>query len=100
MDEDFYFVRLKCIECDNDECKICPLGSYISSDSEQGCTRKVSEEDYAKYQHYMLEVLPTMRLLPLDAGKRVYKEIIDFLFHIYSCPLGAKIGKSGRALVN
>lgn len=101
MDEDeVYYLTLRCGECENYDCKICPQGTYVPEDSLRGCTRKVREDDVAKFEHYMVEVLPFMKTYSKEAASRTYKEIIDFLFYIYSCPLGQKLGKSGRVLIN
>lgn len=97
--DDEYLITLKCCDCENYNCSICPLGTVIDEDNLRGCTRRVSEEDYAKYEHYIDEVSPFLYITDnKEASSRAYREIIDFLFYIYNKPLGTKIGKNGRAL--
>lgn len=99
--DDYYFITLHCYDCDNAQCSICPCGTYVAEDNLRGCTRKVSEDDYARYDHYINEVLP---FLHLDKNKesisRTYNEVLEFLYYIYSQPLGQKLGKSGRAILS
>lgn len=96
--DDYYFITLHCYDCDNAQCSICPCGTYVAEDNLRGCTRKVSEDDYARYDHYINEVLPFLHLNTYKASSALYKEIIDFLFYLYQQPLGQQIGRSGRIL--
>lgn len=50
------FLTLKCKYCEQDQCIYCPIGKIVIKD--EGCTRQVSEEIAAQYQHYMQEVIP------------------------------------------
>lgn len=52
------FVSLHCRNCDNIDCSLRPLGSPSSEDWDFGCTRYLSEDDYAEYEHIYKEVLP------------------------------------------
>lgn len=98
--DDYYFITLRCHDCDNINCDICPCGTYVDENNLRGCTRKVSEEDYVKYEHYINEVLPFLRLNKnKETTSHTIKEIMAFLYYIYSRPLGVKLGKSGRALI-
>lgn len=93
------FITLHCNECENNDCTLYPLGKYLSADGKYGCTREVSEADYDKYEHLMYEVAPFMYIKTSQEQRdEQYKDIINFLHHIYSCPLGNKLGKSGKAL--
>ena len=49
-------IKLKCCDCDYIECKIAK--KYISDNSKEGCVRKVSEENAAKFYHYVKEIMP------------------------------------------
>lgn len=53
---DTVVLTLRCRDCENDNCVYCPNGRYI--DGKEGCTRIVSEEDAARYEHYMKEIVP------------------------------------------
>lgn len=95
MDETF--LTLKCHDCENDKCELYPIGTYIYD--KEGCTRKVTEEEKAKFLHYMNEVLPFIRFYKTDKAKKdMYKEIDDYLFYIYSKPLGQKLNKYGKII--
>lgn len=94
--EETYIITLRCNECENNNCELCPCGTYVDEENLRGCTRKVSEDDFARYEHYTEEVAPFLHI----NNNNAYKEIIDFLFHLYSQPLGQKLGKSGRAVAN
>lgn len=97
--DDYYFITLRCHDCDNIDCDICPCGTYVDENNLRGCTRKVSEEDYVKYEHYINEVLPFLYLnYNKNSTTVVYNEILDYLYYIYQQPLGQKLGKSGRAV--
>ena len=95
--EDTYIITLRCYDCENDNCELCPCGTVVDEDNLRGCTRKVSEDDFARYEHYIEEVAPFLHLNTYNASSALYKEIIDFLFYLYSQPLGQKLGKNGRA---
>lgn len=94
------FITLHCKECENTSCDLCPQGKYLS-DGLYGCTRKVSDEEYSKYEHLMYEVAPFMYMKTSKEYKNEqYRNIIDFLNHVYSCPLGNKLSKSEKALLS
>ena len=97
--DDLCFVTLRCKDCENDKCTLCPQGTWISEDSLQGCTRKVTEEEKVKFIHYQEEVVPFLHLSKNKNSERsIYKEVISFLQEIYSKPIGTKIGKRGKAI--
>ena len=77
------YVTLKCSSCDNIECK---LGRYvIPDDSEEGCTREVTEEQAELLQHYQEEVLPFIPMYKNRiAAQDKLEEIYQFLSTIYS----------------
>lgn len=54
MDETF--ITLRCRDCEQDYCVYQLKGSYIKN--KEGCTRKVSEEDAARFKHYTEEIVP------------------------------------------
>lgn len=93
--EEKVYITLKCRECENTTCKL--NKQWLHPDSQCGCTREVSEETSAQYQHLMYEVAPFMDIdTTQEYQKRTYNEIIDFLDYIYSCPLGQKIKDTKR----
>lgn len=97
--DDYYFITLHCYDCDNTQCSICPCGTCVDEDNLRGCTRKVSEEDYVKYEHYMNEVLPFLYLnYNKSSAIAVCNEILDYLYYIYQQPLGQRLGRNGHAL--
>lgn len=94
------YITLRCFDCENIECKICPCGKYISENSKQGCTRQLTDEEADKYYHLLEEVRPFIyKDTTKEYQNKTYKKIIDFLYDIYSKPLGQKIGKSGKAVI-
>lgn len=97
--ENYTYVTLRCGQCENPSCALCPLETYIPIESKRGCTRRMSEIDAAKYKHYIEEVLPFLhKAKNKEAMSRIYSEIVDFLFHVYSLPLGTKLDKYGKAI--
>lgn len=95
--EEFTFITLRCKDCEADNCQLCPIGTWVSEDNKRGCTRKVTQEEKDKFNHYKEEVLPFLHLYKnKETEKKTYIKIIDFLNKIYNKPLGNKIGKSGK----
>lgn len=91
------YITLRCRDCENTQCNIYPKGVYVSETDLRGCTRKVSDDDAAKYHHYIHEVAPFMYMDTSKEYKNTqYKNIINFLLHIYSQPLGQKLNKNGK----
>lgn len=91
------YIKLKCSECDNIDCN---LGRYlIPDDSEEGCTREVTEEQNERYTHYIQEVLP---FIPMYDNHKTAQdklnEISQFLNSIYSCPLGKLLDAKGKII--
>lgn len=93
------YITLKCATCDNIECK---LGRYvIPDDSEEGCTREVTEEQAELLQHYQEEVLPFIPMYKNHlAAQDKLEEIYQFLSTIYSCPLGKLINSKGKIILD
>lgn len=90
-------IKLKCIDCENTECKISRL--MIPEESKEGCIRKIPEELYIKYSHYMNEVAPFMyKDTTKEYQTKTYIEIIDLLFSIYEYPAIKKTGTNGKVL--
>lgn len=95
------YITLRCVECGNTHCSICPCGTYVPEDSLRGCTRKVSELDAEKFYHYQQEVIPFIHMNKnQETSCRTHNEILNFFERIYSSPLGKRLGKSGKALTN
>lgn len=91
------YITLQCISCDNVNCR---YGRYfIPDDSLEGCTRKVSEEQWEKLEHLTKEVLP---FIPMYKNRHTaqdkLQEISTFLDEIYSCPLGKLLDAKGKVI--
>lgn len=54
--EDTHILNFLCANCDNPNCQLGRL--FIPEDSLEGCSRRVSEEEFSRYVHYMTEVIP------------------------------------------
>lgn len=94
MTDDETFISLRCIDCENTTCRAAKR--YVPIDSLEGCTRKVSEDDAAKYYHLLEEVAPFLYIkTSKEYQSRTYKEITDFLEYIYSKPFGQKLNRKG-----
>lgn len=91
------YITLRCIDCENTTCTMCPTRTYVGIDSLRGCTRKVSEEISEQYYHYINEVIPFLHLQK-NISNDIYIEIYSLLDKIYTCPLGQKIGNNGKII--
>lgn len=89
------YITLRCATCDNIDCK---LGRYfIPENSKEGCTRKVSEQQAALFQHYQEEVLPFIGMYKNHtAAQEKLNEIYKFLLIIYECPIGKLLDYKGK----
>lgn len=98
MEEEKFIIKLKCYECENTNCSLYPRGTYVGDEeSLQGCSRSVSEEDYAKYQHYEQEIWPFAHTnTSYSRQMDIYKKIIDFLYHIYNQPVLHTYNSKGK----
>ncbi len=86
------FLKLRCYDCDNTDCALCPLHSWIDEESLEGCTREVSENFYAKYEHEIAEVLPFQSL-----GQKVDYSTIDYIqAQLYSKRIGTMLDANGK----
>ena len=99
-DEEKYFIKLSCDDCENLSCSLCPIGTYIPQDSQQGCTKEVCENDYIQYENFLHERIPFMRTLSEQESRTLYNDYIDFLNKIYQSPTKNRLGKSGKVLKN
>ena len=89
------FLSLSCRDCEQDKCVFSPIGKWIKG--KEGCTREVSEETAARFNHYMNEVIPFWKTYSVDFVRQSYKEIITFLFNeIYNAPIGQKLNAEGK----
>ncbi len=92
-------ITLRCRECENMNCVLCPLGSWINDSSLKGCTRVISEDDYIHYEHMSNEVMPFLKMNNnQEYKKEAYKEYISLLQKIYTCPIGANISNNGKLM--
>lgn len=91
------YITLLCGECDNADC--CVARAYIPEDSQEGCTREVTEEQQERIQYYMNEVLPFVHMgSSPQAAQSQLEEIASFLDTIYLCPLGTRLDSRGKAI--
>lgn len=91
------YIKLRCIDCENTNCNISRF--IIPEKSKEGCIRKVPEELYIKYFHYMNEVAPFMyKGTTKEYQTKIYIEIINLLLSIYEYPIVKKIGENGKVL--
>lgn len=89
------FVTLRCSECGKAECPY--AREYIPEESEEGCTREVSEEVAERFYHDMTEVLPFMAMRGrTDSTDKTYESIEKNLGSIYASPVGRLIGPRGK----
>ena len=88
------FITLRCQKCDNIDCPI--ARAYVPYESNEGCTREVSQETYERWQHLMIETLPFLSLRRIT--KQVYADIDSLENEVYSSKLGRKLDYNGKAL--
>ena len=92
-------IKLKCSECENINCNIARL--MVPKESKEGCIKKIPENLYIKYIHYINEVAPFMyKNTTREYQTKIYIEIIDLLFSIYEYPSVKKIGENGKVLIS
>lgn len=88
------YLNLTCYDCDNTDCELCPLLSWIDNESLEGCTREVDEDLYIKYEHEKNEILPFVSLgQPID-----FKKIDNIQNEIYHKKIGTMLDKKGKAI--
>lgn len=95
-EQDKVILNFSCATCDNIDCNI--GAKYFTLDSLIGCSRQVSEEEYAKYIHYMNEIVPFWKNYSLDYVNSSYLEIYSFLQNIYTYPIVHKLDKKGKVI--
>lgn len=89
------YLKLNCIDCEFVECKIAK--KYVKNDSKEGCTRKVPEQDAAKFYHYIEEVIPFWKMYPADHIAKSYNQIIEFFYdYIYTAPITQRLDPRGK----
>lgn len=88
------FITLRCQKCDNVECPI--ARAYVPYESNEGCTREVSQETYERWQHLMIETLPFLSLRRITS--QVYADIDSLENEVYSSKLGRKLDYNGKVL--
>lgn len=88
------FITLRCQKCDNIECPI--ARAYVPYESNEGCTREVSQETYERWQHLMIETLPFLSLRRITS--QVYADIDSLEKEVYSSKLGRKLDYNGKSL--
>lgn len=94
------YITLRCNECENTDCNLYPCGKWLAADGLYGCTREIDDDDYAQYLHLLEDVAPFMYMKTSKEYKnKAYNDIIGFMNYLYSCPVGQKLGKSGKAVI-
>ena len=88
------FITLRCQKCDNIDCPI--ARAYVPYESNEGCTREVSQETYERWQHLMIETLPFLSLRRITS--QVYADIDSLENEVYSSKLGRKLDYNGKVL--
>lgn len=88
------FITLRCQKCDNIDCPI--ARAYVPYESNEGCTREVSQETYERWQHLMIETLPFLSLRRITS--QVYTDIDSLENEVYSSKLGRKLDYNGKVL--
>lgn len=88
------FITLRCQKCDNIDCPIAK--AYVPYESNEGCTREVSQETYERWQHLMIETLPFLSLRRITS--QVYADIDSLENEVYSSKLGRKLDYNGKVL--
>ena len=97
--EDLVLLRLYCCNCDAQNCSDGKIWNY--TDSKCGCNRKITEENMARYIHYVEEVIPYWNQYSEDWVNKSYFEIQDFLQNnIYNQPIAAKFDHKGDVTTN
>lgn len=95
--DDLCYITLRCLYCEDDKCKYCPLGSYITYNNKSGCVREVDEDTAARFIHYTTEEIPFWKTQSYDYVKQSYQEIIDFLYqNIYNAKIKHLLNKFGK----
>lgn len=89
------FITLKCSMCGKIDCEY--ARKYIPEDSEEGCTREVSEEMAEKFIHDTQEVLPFLRnRRRTESTDKAFAAIEKNFESIYSASLGRLIDSKGK----
>lgn len=90
-------VKLQCGECENIDCPI--ARRYIPEDSQEGCVRKIEDDLYVEYIHYLEEVAPFMYSNTTKEYQcRIYQEIIEVLAKAYDSPAVQKTNPRGKVI--
>lgn len=99
MDDDFSYVSLRCNQCSSLDCDVCPIGTWVDSSEEclRGCTRRVSDDDIARYVHLREEVLPFCK--DFDSICRTCDELYEVEQSISHAPIGQRLDDKGKVVV-
>lgn len=84
------FITLRCQKCDNVDCPM--ARAYVPYESNEGCTRDVSEQEGQLFHHMIEEVLPFART------QTQFEAVESCLAKVYASPLGRKLDAFGKAL--
>lgn len=91
------YVKLKCTECDNCDCKLCEIGKWLDYNSEEGCIRECDELLADKYYHLRQEVMPFLSTYNnKNTVKEIFNEIDDIENQLYNNNINNKIDKKGK----
>ena len=90
-------VKLRCRDCSSFSCKICPIGTYVPEDYLCGCSRKLSDEEYAEYIHIKEELAPFLK----KSQYKKYFEQCDYLDELLlSKPIAHILDRKGKVVVD
>ncbi|HAU87282.1 MAG TPA: hypothetical protein DCW90_17885 [Lachnospiraceae bacterium] len=93
------YITLRCNECENTDCKLYPCGKWLDTDGQYGCTRNISDDDYAQYIHLTEDIAPFMYMKTTREYKnKAYQNLIGFYNYLYSCPVGQKLNRNGKII--
>lgn len=88
------YQTLRCRECSNMDCRFCKIGTYVPEDDERGCTRSVTEEEFATYMHLTEETLPFAK--DPDDVNDILGAIEGVEYDMYHSPIGAILDARGK----
>jgi hypothetical protein len=82
MDENFYYIKCYCEDCENPTCRI---GEIVKEN--QGCQRKVSEDLYIRHFHQTKEVWPFYKMFSKEKLITEYEKTMQILDEVYQQPI-------------
>ena len=97
MDDEKYYITLKCWECDH---PICRLGDIVHENSKDGCLRQVNEDLFIEYYHQLREVWPfILQSKNKEKSNEEYEKTLFILNKVYASPYTKKYGEGFKVIV-